>query len=55
MHCYSPYFFQILIGLGALPRYNYSAVQNWNGNIDRVSSIRDICEIYIPINKGKSY
>ena len=55
MHCFSTHFFQMLIGLEALPEYNYSAVQNWNGNINNVSSILDIHKLYIPINKGQSH
>ena len=39
MHCYSTYFFQILIGLGTLPIYNCMVVQNWSSNIDGVSSV----------------
>ena len=52
MHCYSTYFFQMLIGLEVLPRYNYSVVQNWSSNIDGVSSVLDLRKLYIPINKG---
>ena len=50
MHCYITHFFQILIGLEALPRYNYSALKNWSSNIDC-----DLRELYIPINKGQSH
>ena len=43
----------MLIGLGTLPTYNYLAVQNWSSNIDGVSSIFGLGELYIPINKDR--
>ena len=55
MHCYSTYFFQMLIGLEALPRYNYLVVQNWSGKTDGVLSILDLRKLFIPINKGQSH
>ena len=55
MHCYSMYFFQLLIGLGAVPTYNYTAVDNCSATIDRASSIFDLHKLYIPINKGGAY
>ena len=55
MHCYSTYFLQMLLGLEALTRYNFLAVQNWSGNIDGVLSVFDLQELYIPINKGQPH
>ena len=53
MHCYSTYLLQMLIGLEALPRYNFLVVQNWSGNIDGVSNVFDLQELCLPINKGQ--
>jgi len=42
----------MLIGLEALPRYNFPVAKNWSGNIDGVLSVFNLRELYIPINKG---
>ena len=54
MHCYITYFFQLLLGPEIIPTlYNYTAVNDWSTNIDGASSVFDLCELYIPINKGR--
>ena len=50
MHCYSTYFFQMLIGLEALLRYNYSAVKNWSGNLHGALSVLILRKLYTPIS-----
>ena len=55
MHCYITYFLQMLIGLEALPNYNFPAVQNWSSNIGGVKNVLNLRELYIPINKGQSH
>ena len=55
MHYYSTYFFQLLLGVGTVPTYNNTAVDNWSANIDRALSVFDLHELYIPINKVGVY
>ena len=55
MHYCITYFLQMLIGLEALTRYNFPAVQNWRGNIDGILSVFHLRELNIPTNKGKSH
>ena len=53
MHCYITYFFQLLLGLGTIRTYNYTAADNWSTNIDGASSVFNLRKLYIPINKGR--
>ena len=53
MHCYSTFFFGMLMGPdNERPHYDLPRAMTMSGNIDGVNSVLDLCKLYIPINKN---